>query len=72
MPDVPTDIESGFPDRVADNDYLLFAPARTPRTVLDTLGPAVSTVLKQPDVMAKMAANGAETSTARPTSSRAL
>jgi tripartite-type tricarboxylate transporter receptor subunit TctC len=37
MPDVPTTAEAGLPDFVASSWYALFAPAATPRPVLDAL-----------------------------------
>ena len=60
MPEVPTTAEQGFPQLVATNDYMLFAPAGTPKPVLDTLSAAVSAALKDSDVAARMALQGAE------------
>jgi tripartite-type tricarboxylate transporter receptor subunit TctC len=60
MPDVPTTVEQGFPKLVATNDYMLFAPTGTPKAVLDSLYAAVSLALKDPDVVSKMALQGAE------------
>ena len=34
MPEIPTTVEAGFPQLVADNSYALFAPAGTPAPIL--------------------------------------
>ena len=60
MPEVPTAVEQGFPSLVATNDYMLFAPAGTPKPVLDTLYNAVAAALKDPELVGKMALQGAD------------
>ncbi|MGZ5083934.1 MAG: tripartite tricarboxylate transporter substrate binding protein [Usitatibacter sp.] len=60
MPEVPTAEEQGFPELVATNDYMLFAPAATPKPVLDTLYEALMKVLAEPDTAANLAAQGAD------------
>jgi tripartite-type tricarboxylate transporter receptor subunit TctC len=59
LPDVPTFKESGLPSMVAYSWYGLMAPAGTPRPVVEQLNRAVNEVLKMPEVMAQLAANGA-------------
>ncbi len=60
MPDLPTALEQGFPELVATNDYMLFAPAGTPRAVLDTIQAALSRVLADPDTAVKLQQQGAD------------
>ena len=60
MPDVPTAVEQGFPSLVATNDYMLFAPAGTPKPVIDTIHAALVTALHDPDIVEKMAQQGAD------------
>jgi tripartite-type tricarboxylate transporter receptor subunit TctC len=60
MPEVPTAVEQGFPDLVATNDYMLFAPAGTPQPVLDTVYGALTRALKDPDTIEKLSQQGAD------------
>lgn len=50
-PALPTMIESGFPDFVAEGWYGLFAPANTPADVVDRLHREMVALLKLPDVV---------------------
>jgi tripartite-type tricarboxylate transporter receptor subunit TctC len=50
IPEVPTVIESGFPDLVYGGWGAFLAPAGTPRPVIDTLNAAVNHALKMPDI----------------------
>ena len=49
LPDLPTLIESGVPEDIV-SFYGVFAPARTPQSVVDTLHRAIANVLKVPKV----------------------
>jgi tripartite-type tricarboxylate transporter receptor subunit TctC len=60
LPDVPTLVESGFPDFVTDTFVGFFAPARTPKAVIDRLADASQAVLKQPPVVARARQAGFE------------
>ncbi len=60
FPDVPTVVESGIADFEVDSWYALFAPAGTPREIVDRWQQAVANVVKQPDVRDKLLAQGAE------------
>jgi tripartite-type tricarboxylate transporter receptor subunit TctC len=60
MPDVPTAVEQGFPSLVATNDYMLFAPAGTPKPVIDTVYGALQVALRDPQIVEKMAQQGAD------------
>lgn len=48
LPDVPTMVESGFPDFVIENWYGVFAPSETPRPVVELLNKAVNLALHSP------------------------
>jgi tripartite-type tricarboxylate transporter receptor subunit TctC len=50
LPDVPTLAESGFPGIGSLNWNGMFAPARTPRPVIDKLFAAVVAVMKEPEM----------------------
>lgn len=50
-PTLPTMIEAGFPDFVAEGWYGLFAPANTPAEIVDRLHKETVTLLKLPDVI---------------------
>jgi len=55
LPDVPTMEESGLAGFEAHTWFALFAPHGTPPEVIATLNKAVTTVLKDPEVRARMA-----------------
>jgi tripartite-type tricarboxylate transporter receptor subunit TctC len=59
-PEVPTVIESGYPDYEALAWFGVVAPAATPRDVVAKLSADIVTALKSPDVSEKLAAQGAE------------
>ena len=50
LPDVPTFIESGLPGFAVESWIALFAPAGTPRPIIDRLQRDVAAVLAQPEV----------------------
>ena len=60
MPEIPTAVEVGFPQLVAENSYALFAPAGTPGPILVRLHDAVVTALALPDVRDRLREQGAE------------
>lgn len=53
LPDVPTLIESGYPGFVTDTFAGLFAPAGTPKDIVDKLAKATQEAMASPDVIAK-------------------
>lgn len=59
-PDVPTIAEQGFCDFDLVAWFMLYAPAATPATVLAKLRDAVAQVVANPEVKAKLAAQGLE------------
>lgn len=52
-PDLPTMIEAGFADFVVDGWYGMFAPARTPRPIVDKLSADINKALKDPESLEK-------------------
>jgi len=55
VPNLPTIAESGLPGYEAAAWYALFAPARTPRAIVDKLQTETSRILKLPDVRERLA-----------------
>lgn len=62
LPEAPTLTESGLPGFQSNTDYALYAPARTPKNIVALLNRETNVVLQQPDVRAKLAAQGIEIS----------
>ena len=58
LPDLPTLIESGFPDFQSTHWVGLLAPARTPQVIIDRLNAVVNSVLQDPGVVAKLETQG--------------
>ena len=60
LPDVPTTLESGFPD----SDYTFwigaFAPARTPKEIVEKLNREIAAAVASPAVREKLATLGVE------------
>jgi tripartite-type tricarboxylate transporter receptor subunit TctC len=54
MPDVPTMIESGFPDIVSETFQGMYAPAGTPDAIVQRLSQETLEVLKDPEVSNKL------------------
>ncbi|WP_348682550.1 Bug family tripartite tricarboxylate transporter substrate binding protein [Acidovorax soli] len=60
LPDVPTIAEAGVPGYEAMSWFGMFAPAATPKPVLDKLTGALAKVLANPEVKKKIADQGGE------------
>lgn len=56
--EIPTFVEAGFPDVVAQSWYGLFSPAGTPRNTVDRLNAAVQAALRSPEVTRRFASDG--------------
>ena len=54
MPDVPTLAEQGIADVEISQWYGIFAPAKTPRPVLEQLNKALNGVLRDPEVVKRL------------------
>ncbi len=50
LPQVPTMTEAGYPGLEANGWFAMFAPASTPRAIVDKLGAEVSAIVKSPEV----------------------
>ena len=59
-PEIPTIAESGLPGFRYDSWGALFAPAKTPRAIIDKLNRAVAVALKHPEVVQRLHAIGIE------------
>ncbi len=66
LPDVPTFIESGIPDFVVSGWVGVFAPAKTPRPVVEFLNKELNAVLSTPEVKAKLETLGIEATPGTP------
>jgi tripartite-type tricarboxylate transporter receptor subunit TctC len=60
FPEVPTTIEAGFPDSDYNFWIGLFAPARTPRPLIERLHREATAVLAMPEVRERIAKIGGE------------
>jgi tripartite-type tricarboxylate transporter receptor subunit TctC len=60
MPDLPTVAESGFPGFEAAQRYGLVVPAGTPPAIIAKLSAALREALNEPEVLKRIAAEGAE------------
>lgn len=59
-PSLPTIKESGYPDFVVEAWFGLFAPAGTPKAIIDKLNAEVASALKNPDVLKRLTELGAQ------------
>lgn len=66
LPDVPTLVESGYPDFVLDAWTGVVAPAGTPAPIIDKLNAAINTALKTPAAQASLAKFSAIAKTGTP------
>jgi tripartite-type tricarboxylate transporter receptor subunit TctC len=58
LPEIPTLVEQGYADVVAENWTGLLAPARTPQPIVAKLNAAFTGAMTDPRVLPKMEANG--------------
>ncbi|MBI3919355.1 MAG: tripartite tricarboxylate transporter substrate binding protein [Betaproteobacteria bacterium] len=66
LDDLPTSAEAGFPDLTDDTWYGMFAPADTPRQIVNRLNQELHKALTNPTVMKRLASVGVETQTSTP------
>ncbi|HET9205038.1 MAG TPA: tripartite tricarboxylate transporter substrate binding protein [Burkholderiaceae bacterium] len=66
LPDVPTFIESGVPDFVADSWVGLLAPGKTPAPILTRLNSELNAVLNDPALQERLATLGIEATPGSP------
>ncbi|MFN6997199.1 MAG: Bug family tripartite tricarboxylate transporter substrate binding protein [Aquincola tertiaricarbonis] len=72
LPDVPTLKEAGVDGVDVTQWYALFAPAKTPKAVVDKLNKAVNQVLADAEVVKRFEDNGADVQTSSPAELGAL
>ncbi len=60
LPDVPTVAESGVPGFETSQWYGILAPAGTPDAIVRKLSAEINRILKSPDVIERMTADGSE------------
>ena len=60
LPDLPTIAEQGFPGFKITNSYGLFAPAGTPRSIIDAMNRVVGEFMNSPQMAQKLAAEGSQ------------
>lgn len=66
LPDVPTLKESGFDGVEVQQWYGLFAPAKTPKAVVDKLNKALNQVLADKDIVKRIEDHGADVESSTP------
>ncbi|OGA35598.1 MAG: hypothetical protein A3G80_01695 [Betaproteobacteria bacterium RIFCSPLOWO2_12_FULL_62_13b] len=54
LPDVPTVVESGYPNVVVNNWFAVYAPAKTPPAIVDKLSRDIARVIAMPDFAERM------------------
>jgi tripartite-type tricarboxylate transporter receptor subunit TctC len=60
LPDVPTTLESGYPNSAYRFWLGVFAPARTPPDIVNRLSAEIAKAMQMPDVRSKLAALGVQ------------
>lgn len=71
MPEVPTLAESGVPGYSFETWFMAFAPAGTPKPVLDKLNASLNRVLNDPALKERMAKEGIDASPSTPEEAQA-
>ena len=66
LPDVPTAVEAGFADVIAEDYFAFFVPARTPPEIIETLGRAIRDALQNAEVRERMAQLGLDARASTP------
>ena len=60
LPDVPTAAEAGYPDLLVSSWFAMYAPAGTPKAVVDKLAGTIEEIMKTEEFRKKAAEQGAE------------
>lgn len=71
LPNVPTIAEAGVPKYSFETWFMLFAPASTPKPIIDKLNAGLRQVLESPAVKERMAKDGFEATPSTPAEARA-
>ncbi len=72
LPDVPTLAESGFAGFDAPAWWAVLAPGKTPPDLVQRMNEAINTVLKQPEVASKLAAQGIDLRSSTPAAAQSF
>jgi tripartite-type tricarboxylate transporter receptor subunit TctC len=72
LPDVPTVAEAGIKGFEAGNWFGIFAPAGTPREIVERVNAAINKSMTRPDMKEKLASQGADALTGSPADLAAL
>ncbi|MBF5003828.1 tripartite tricarboxylate transporter substrate binding protein [Diaphorobacter caeni] len=60
FPNVPTMQEAGIADFEVDSWYAIFAPAKTPKPIIEKINKVINTVVHEPEIRDKLLAQGSE------------
>ena len=60
LPDVPTVAEAGFPELIVSSWFAIYAPAKTPKPVIDKLASTVEKIMATPEFKKKAEDQGAD------------
>lgn len=60
LPDIPTAIEAGLPGMITQNFFGIFAPAGTPRAILDRINELTQAALGEPEFQQRLNTGGFE------------
>ena len=71
MPDVPTIAEAGLPGYTFETWFIVFAPAGTPKPVIDKLNTSLNQALNAPALRERMAKDGFDPTPSTPEQARA-
>jgi tripartite-type tricarboxylate transporter receptor subunit TctC len=71
MPNVPTLAEAGLPNYSFETWFMVFAPAATPKAVIDKLNASLNEALSSPAVAARMTKEGFDPIPSTPEQARA-
>jgi len=71
MPETPTIAEAGLPNYAFETWFMVFAPAGTPKSVMDKLNETLGKVLTSPSVTARMTREGFEATPSSASEARA-
>ena len=66
LPTIPTLTESGYPNVVVTVWFAVYAPAGTPRRMVDTMAAALAKTVSDPEILRAFAATGTDASYAGP------
>ena len=71
LPDVPTMLELGYKDFVIDVNFLLLAPAKTPKEIVDRVAAETRAALMKPELKQRLTAAGFDVTGLNPAETRA-